>query len=389
MILGRQLFTSKFAVYLLLCGAGLLLFAAVVEFAPPARFLADPTHAHANTRLTDMTWSEVSLIQANVWYALLLMPVAMIMITVSVFEVIKSSVEYVLSYWSLRRRFDEFFGDHASSAGDKAFVILEPTNVPELLELISPGIGSRMAIPEQNRFFKARDWVNRWDTEGAKAVREIFAQRGYPPPELSHLTAELDAATPFAFSMGLGFTHESLKVVKESCGPWLRISVSESGDRIEIKHQLFNDSVTLFSASKASEGKDFREVLPIDWHLPDWIRTPEKVRDYAIILRHTRKHKDGRQVIFVLGGFTEYGTAAAGKYLAEHWPDLWRKHVKGRAHNGSLGDFMILIEGPSDIKDMRQWKQDPNFPAITPAVLLDPYHIDCEWSRRLASPATV
>jgi hypothetical protein len=60
-------------------------------------------------------------------------------------------------------------------------VILEPTNVPELLELISPGISSGLAGPEQNRFFKARDWVNRWDTEGAKAVREIFAWQWFPP----------------------------------------------------------------------------------------------------------------------------------------------------------------------------------------------------------------
>jgi len=385
----QRLLTSKFTVYLLLLLVGLLIFAVVLLLAPPTKLILDPTGA--NTNITQNTWRDLALVQVNKWYVLLLMPVAMIMITVSMFEVIKSTVEYILNYWSHRRRFDEFFGDKASTAGDKALILLEPTNVPELLEVISPGISQKMQVPEQNRFFKARDWVNRWDTEGAKAIREIFARQGYTPPELSNLTTDLDAATPFAFSMGLGFTHESLKVVKDSCNPWLKISVSESGDRIELKHQLLNDSVTLFHGSKASEGKAFREILPDGWQVPgyleEWIRAPEKVRDYAMILRHTRKHKDGRQVIFVLGGFTEHGTAAAGQYFAAHWTELWDKHVKGRGYGAGLGDFMILIEGPSDIKDLKQWKQDPNFPAITPAILLDPYHIDCEWSRRLARTA--
>ena len=250
----RRLLTSKFTVYLLLLIVGLLIFSAVLSFAPPTTLVIDPTSAKADASVPQTVRRDLTLVQVNRWYVLLLMPVAMIMITVSMFEVIKSAVEHLLNYWSHRRRFDEFFGDKASAAGNKALILLEPTNVPELLEVISPGISQKMEVPEQNRFFKARDWINRWDTEGAKALREIFAREGYAPPELSSLTTGLDAATPFAFSMGLGFTHESLKVVKDSCNAWLRISVSESGDRIELKHQLLNDSVTLFKPSKASEG---------------------------------------------------------------------------------------------------------------------------------------
>ncbi len=82
------------------------------------------------------------------------MPVAMIMITVSIFEIIKSSVEYGLSYWSHRRRSDEFFGDKASSVGNKALIILEPTNVPSFSKFISPGISQKWSCPNRITFSK-------------------------------------------------------------------------------------------------------------------------------------------------------------------------------------------------------------------------------------------
>ncbi len=286
----RSLLTQRFIVYVVLCLFGLAALVGLFIFGPPTYIVPDAIHAQSNNVVGQTAWHDVLLIQKSSLLTLLLIPMATIMITVSLFEIIKYAAEFAVGYWTGQHRFDEFFGDKASSNGKNGVSFLEPTDIPTLLELISPGISTNMDRPEKNRFFKARQWVNRWDTEGAKAIREMFQERGYDPPELSHSLQDVDVTTPFAFSMGLGFTEETGRVVQEACDPWLRISKSGSGDWIELRHQLLPDSVTLFKGTERSKGKEFREVIPDAWDQTKWVAHPEQVRDYAIILRHTRKH---------------------------------------------------------------------------------------------------
>jgi hypothetical protein len=108
----------------------------------------------------------------------------------------------------------------------------------------------------------------------------------------------------------------------------------------------------------------------------------EDVRDYALILRHTQMEDDYRHIRLVLAGFTERGTAAAGRYLAEHWRDLYSDHVKGHLTDGCLGDFLIMIEGPSRPESVGKWKEDRDFKAITPHTLYAA-GIKCDWADRI------
>ncbi len=47
--------------------------------------------------------------------------------------------------------------------------------------------------------------------------------------------------------------------------------------------------------------------------------------------------------------------------MAEKWPKLWEDHVRGSAFSGSLGDFLILIEGPSDPDRLDEWSEVKEF----------------------------
>jgi hypothetical protein len=107
------------------------------------------------------------------------------------------------------------------------------------------------------------------------------------------------------------------------------------------------------------------------------------VRDYAVILRHTQqKPNHSRKVVFALGGFTERGTAVAGRYLAENWFELWSRHVEGEFDKGSLGDFLIVIEGPSLPDSVNDWWSEDISLNVTPQFLYEK-GIRCEWSGRI------
>jgi len=85
-------------------------------------------------------------------------------------------------------------------------------------------------------------------------------------------------------------------------------------------------------------------------------------------LRHCHKNSEGsRLVTFVLAGFTERGTAAAGAYLAQNWKSLVIHHKLGT----SLDNFLLVIEGPSDWSNIKEWAPDPKLHPITPSRLKD------------------
>jgi hypothetical protein len=379
----RRFITSKLAVYLLLAAVGLGMFGLVLTYLPPASTVGDSARIKAADEVGKTAWKDFALVQKSPWWVTVLTSIATIMITVSIFELLKAAVEHLISVYSAGRAFDAFFGDGASHSGRQGVVILQAAQIDVLAETLLPGFRKSMSSGQQNRFFKARTWINRWDAEGAKAIRETFQRLGYNPPELRHIdlneTINIGAEVPFEISMGLGFADETTRTVTDVCKPWMRISQTELGDAIELKNQLVPDTAEQFE--KIVDG-EFTRLLPKSWKLDAWLENPEEVRDYAIILRHTRRQGNYRQVLFLVAGFTERGTAAAGQYLAAHWHELWSKHVKGSTSRRGLGDFLVVIEGPSVTNDISKWGPDPNLLSITPYNLFEPYRIPCEWSKR-------
>lgn len=382
----RRFITSKLTVYVLLAAVGVSVFWLVLTYLPPAPTVGDSTTIKAADEVGKTAWKDFALVQRSHWWVTVLTSIATVMITVSIFELLKAAAEHLISFYSAGRAFDAFFGDGASQPGRQGVVILQAAQIDVLAETVLPGFRKSMSSAQQNRFFKARTWINRWDAEGAKAIRETFQRLGYNPPELRHTdlneTVQIGPEVPFEISMGLGFTDETTRTVEHVCKPWMRISKTELGDAIELKNQLVPDRAEHFD--KIVDG-EFTRLLPKNWQLDAWLQKPEEVRDYAIILRHTRRQGNYRQVLFLVAGFTERGTAAAGQYLAANWHELWSKHVKGSTNRSGLGDFLVVIEGPSGTNDISKWAPDPNLLPITPYNLFEPYRIPCEWSKRFGS----
>jgi hypothetical protein len=125
-------------------------------------------------------------------------------------------------------------------------------------------------------------------------------------------------------------------------------------------------------------GADYAEHSAALWIDPN----VRELRDYAIIMRHTDDVDGTGQVSFALAGFTEHGTTFAGYYLAENFDSLYERFVSGKA-NSALGDFLLVIAGPSSWStSAKGWREDNLLPAITPA-RLHSKRIDCVWSRRI------
>jgi hypothetical protein len=309
-----------------------------------------------------MMQQEVSV----VW--LLVGGVAMALITVSIFELFKVSLHWVIYNWSFRKTFDQFFGDNASSHTSKGVIILQSDEIQTLLRKL---IGEPIKITAEHRSFKARVWVNRWDVEGAKLLREAFQTRRLDAPEFQPVdhkfSPKIAPDAPFAISMGLGFTDFTKELTEDL--PWLRIKCdSQHGDCVFLKQELIPPGLQMLCPHDKKntdiDADGFTRLLPDNWDLQKWLDSPRESRDFAIILRRTLIRTDGqRQVRFVLAGFTEIGTAAAGKFLAEKWPDLWKKYVRKELKTDSRGDFLAIVEGPSDASAV--WSEDPYFPAIT------------------------
>jgi hypothetical protein len=311
---------------------------------------------------------------------------------------------------------EEFFGDGTLKRGGA--IVLQSDPIEDLLGTLVPDLVREAAklqgLPEppvlteeqlqtlahgtikpSTRFYKARTWINKWDTEGAQAIREEFQAHSINPPKLilsDHNLPDPIESPPFQISMGLGFT-EQTDTILEICHPWMRVSRElESGDALSLHQKLRPKPHRPPSCLRLAESDevDFFRILPCDWepstYLNRWLalrkHPNKKVWDYAMILRYTELRPNGeRQVFFVVAGFTERGTAAAGHYLASQWEVLYEKLVKDEVHNKSLGDFLIVIAGISRPEKFGGWSEDQNFPAITPRTLYDK-GIQCEWHDR-------
>jgi hypothetical protein len=186
---------------------------------------------------------------------------------------------------------------------------------------------------------------------------------------------------PFRIVMGLGFTDDTRQLLHNEFGPWLQIALDDKlGDCIDIKAQLVRDGLSALDTHEGTQG--FKRLAPKGWTLDAWNTKPRHlVKDYALILRHTKQTNGHRQVILILAGFTEIGTAAAGHYLHKNWTSLYEMYVRGNTKGGSLGDFALVVCGLSDENAFGDWKPDPNLPAITPPDIKH-HQIDAPWGKR-------
>jgi hypothetical protein len=321
------------------------------------------------------------------WKTVLLGGLAMALVTVSLFELFKLLIQYVLYYLSFRVQFDQFFGDDATSRSRNGIVYLQSDTIHGLLKDFLEETTPSIEITTRQRSYKARSWLNRWDAEGARHLREQFQSRRLDAPEFRPIDHGADlnipANAPFAISMGLGFTDNTKQLTHDL--PWLRIACApDHGDCIYLKQELVPAALQKFCPHKKTkndiDNEGFTRILPDNWDLNEWLKSPGTSRDFAIILRRTLRTPAGnRQVQFVLAGFTEIGTAAAGAYLANNWSRLWKRYVRGRLKEGTHGDFLAIIEGPSDPGAVADWGEDPDFPAITETTVKR-LGRDYEWS---------
>jgi hypothetical protein len=319
--------------------------------------------------------------------------VFMALTTVSAYELLSLGIQWGL--WKTRDRyaFDAFFGEDASDRCGEGVIILQADKIEALLEEYRLGdIREEIDSHPANRLYKAREWLNEQDTQGAREIIAAFRGLGLDAPMLETRGREKPKdqtpsskylESPFVITMGLAFSEETDSLVNKLCRSWMRIGKMEKyGDVVEFLHNLVPETLTRL-AHKEGKSADFRSLIPRIWDLQKWLGRDASVRDYAILLRHTET--DGkRRVKFVVAGFTERGTAAAGKYLAKNWRNLWREYVKGRHAADSFGDFVLVIEGPSYWQDIREWDLDP-YLTITPEKLLKatPHLVDTVWVQRM------
>jgi len=243
-------------------------------------------------------------------------------------------------------------------------------------------VPEEVRIPPPSRLFKARFWINRWDAEGAFAICEGLREQGLGSPKVDlRQHGHLMNASPFEIAMGLGYTDRTNDAIL-GCADWMHNDAWwDCGDALSLHRSLIpKDAETHFEIDPpAKKSKGFRRLLPLGWglntaghepgtrYMHDWEQERHDVQDYAIIFRRA---ESGR-VHFVLAGFTEKGTAAAGHYLANHWSKgLW-KYVKPRSRASaavldSSHDFLVVIRGHSN--NPEDWEEVKSF-AVTPAKL--------------------
>lgn len=300
--------------------------------------------------------------------------------------------------------FEEFFGAGAAEAGSssaRGVIVVQADQIDKLVEAINVNAHAEIKKTPGNRSYKARTWANFNDLLGAQAIVRLFDSHRLRPPQIvlslhnSREDLNIPSDTTFIAAMGLGFTDRSARAFK-LCHAWMRVSrTTEAGDAVALHEKLMlricrREDAKQNALIPAADVPGFWARVPRGWdsaYLDSWLawhkvdNAEPTVQDYAIILRHTQEVGHRKQVLFVLAGFTELGTAVAGRYLAGHWRGLWKKYVHGQPHDG---DFLALIEGPSDPGQFGVWEENEGF-AITPQAVFDAGIHGCPWFDRVAA----
>jgi hypothetical protein len=307
----------------------------------------------------------------------------------------------------------EFFGMKSAATKDSGaagVIVVQSDPIDEfvfkLIEDVAPQLKGKITISPDSRLFKAREWVNRWDYDGGRAIRSgVFApfqKQGVVSPDIvprdHRPNKPIDPAAPYLISMGLGYTDWTERIV-QVCRAWMNNERAEGtwGDALWL-HEKLMPEVEPENPRFLPAENGFRPAVPSDWDektkgaawMKTWVNMRNKeegsqVNDYAIILRHTEAKPSGaRQVWFALAGFSERGTAIAGFYLADRWDELWRKYLHEEPAE-SLGDFLVVIAGPS--KPDPEWKVDDwsEVLAVTPRKVAAA-EIPCVWKTRMERP---
>ena len=301
--------------------------------------------------------------------------------------------------------FDQFFGTtysdklgHILLQADRIDkLIRELSSDPKSIEsLINEPVPSPGAKAKSNRLYEARRWVNAHDADASRSIREAFRVMERSPPELyvEDHKPHLSDGAPFIISTGLGFTENTDEVFRKVCEGWMIYDpASDCGDVVAIHQKVYPGGSPDFEPPGECVRGSYLKLLPRDWKRDEYLSLSDQLRegfsgearhtssalpnDYAILLRHTDETL--KQVRFVVAGFTAHGTAAAGKYLADHWDSLWETYVKGHA-NSSDGDFCQLIVGMSE--DPGSWRPAENAVMLTPRHLATSAKIECLWKSR-------
>src|SRR5450631_717988 len=123
--------------------------------------------------------------------------------------------------------FDEFFGEDAFARSNEGVIILQSDSIESLLKQFVPDPGEKIKSAPAHRLYRARTWINRWDTDGATAIQEQFEKYSISPPKLllseHHSHDVIPPSAPFQIAMGLGFTVRTQLFV-ETCSPWMRVT---------------------------------------------------------------------------------------------------------------------------------------------------------------------
>ena len=157
------------------------------------------------------------LFQTTRWQVTLLQGVAMAILTISVFELIKLLFQ---TYFMVRHQkpFEQFFGQsYSASSGGQ--IIIQADKISVVMKHFLPDLERQLEETPKNRLHKARTWVNKNDMEGAKRIREAFNSAHFRPPNIntvdrSPMSRSLEG--PFIISMGLAYTQMSLDMVPSS-----------------------------------------------------------------------------------------------------------------------------------------------------------------------------
>lgn len=369
--------------------------------------------------------------------------VSLSLITVCLYELLRITVALWIHRFEIAKKAEEFWGVPCQEFGARGLICLQSEETNTLRVHCTSGEStdeqwtSQRSSPRPPRALKARTWVNRWDAKGAREILISFREHrldNYLPdieyirvmPDKDVSLASQDLATeefvtrgkavgdaPFIISMGLGFSKSS-DAILNSISDWLIKAIdSEFGDCVYIREPaLSKDTVSRrerrnvrlerlteneqrrLTRGAPSSRDDFCRLIPIDWTLDGWLKSRadnasqdgSQLRDYALIVRNTiQEDSTGKviQVQFLLGGFTEVGTAAAGAYLARNWLKLWGAHVKDKINGQSRGDFVVIISGIGCEREFANWEIDDILGVMTPHRLSAERKIDCEWGRRI------
>lgn len=410
---------KRAAIYSTIFVIGIIIFTFAFFWMPPAEFsnsgsktIIENSLPQISTNLdNNLRWIEVR--NKTIFTELLVAGVGITLATVASFEILKFLIEYFLYFVTFGNKFDRFFGDGASRHSRDGIILLQSDKTQDLF--VDPKAEEELKpkIYSHSRCFKARHWVNRWDMEGARRIRDCFLKEGLQAPSLhpaDHeernegnvvndapfvITKPAWKEAPFIIAMGLGFTELTDHLTENL--PWLKIEKqSPCGDLIQLWHRFLRENtpglqpknhlqVPHFILGSNSyeyapgEKRDLVRILPDPnpgqntWDIETWSKTASACSDYGIILRRTYivpKTKK-RKVFLVVAGFTEIGTAIAADYLANKWEYLEADFVgKNKSKKNNYGDFLIVITGKSNLEQAHTWER---------SIQLTPPQVNEEW----------